>query len=248
MYALILHITEIAELMRHDIKQYPEFKKAQVNVGGNRGGSMGGQSTIDYEIYGYNFEETDSVAQNLKRILESIPGTADVMISRSDYQPEYQVDFDREKLALYGLNLSTAANYLRNRINGQLASQFREDGEEYDIKVMYTPESRTSLEDIENILIYNSAGQAVRIRDVGTVVERFTPPTIERKDRERIITVSTTVQDRPMNLVVKDAQAAIAKMDIPQGIQIELAGSYEDQQESFGDLMTLALLIIIWCI
>ena len=54
--------------------------------------------------------------------------------------PEYQVDFDREKLARYGLNLSTAATSLRNRINGQLASQFREDGEEYDIKVMYAPE------------------------------------------------------------------------------------------------------------
>ena len=77
-------------------------------------------------------------------------GTADVMISRPDYQPEFQVDFDREKLALYGLNLSTAATYLRNRINGQLASRFREDGEEYDIKVMYEPESRTSIEDIEN--------------------------------------------------------------------------------------------------
>jgi len=142
------------------------------------GGGMGGQATIDYEIFGYDFAETDSVARMLQAELRKIPGTADIIISRSDYQPEYHVDFDREKLALYGLNLSTAANYLRNRINGQLASQFREDGEEYDIKVMYAPEHRTSLEDIENILIYNGAGNAVRVRDVGTVVERFTPPTI----------------------------------------------------------------------
>ncbi len=236
-------IVEIAGLMREDLKQYPEYKKAQVRVGGNMG--MGGQATVDFEIYGYDFTATDSVAARLRRELLEIPGTADVLISRSDYQPEFQVDFDRTKLARYGLSLSTAANYLRNRINGSIASRFREDGEEYDIKVMYDPEARTSLSDIENILIYNAQGQGVRVRDVGTVVERFTPPTIERKDRERIITVSTTVQDRPMNLVVKDAQAAIAKMDIPQGIQIELAGSYEDQQESFGDLMTLALLIII---
>ncbi len=236
-------IVEIAGLMREDLKQYPEFKKAQVRVGGNMG--MGGQATVDFEIYGYDFTATDSVAARLRRELQAIPGTADIMISRSDYQPEFQVDFDRTKLARYGLSLSTAANYLRNRINGSIASRFREDGEEYDIKVMYDPEARTSLSDIENILIYNAQGQGVRVRDVGTVVERFTPPTIERKDRERIITVSTTVQDRPMNLVVNDAQAAIAKMDIPQGIQIELAGSYEDQQESFGDLLTLALLIII---
>lgn len=235
-------ITEIAGLMRKDLRNFPEFKKAQVSVGGM---GMGGQATIDYEIYGYDFNETDSVARKLQNALLSIPGTADVIISRSDYQPEYQVDFDREKLALYGLNLSTAATYLRNRINGQLASQFREDGEEYDIKVMYAPENRTSLADIENILIYNNAGKAVRVRDVGKVVERFTPPTIERKDRERIVTVSTVVQDVPMSQVVEASQAKIAQMDIPQGINIQLSGSYEDQQDSFGDLLTLAALIII---
>ncbi len=238
-------IVEIAELMRQDLKNYPEFKKQQVNVGGQRGGGMSGQSTIDYEIYGYDFEETDSTAQRLKRILSGIKGTADITISRSDYQPEYQVDFDREKLAIYGLNLQTAATYLRNRINGSLASRYREDGEEYDIKVMYAPEHRTSISDIENILIYNAAGHGVRVKDVGTVVERFTPPTIERKDRERIITVSTVVSGVPMSDVVTASQAEIEKMDLPQGVNISIAGSYEDQQDSFSDLLMLGLLIII---
>lgn len=238
-------IVEIADLMRQDLKNYPEFKKAQVNVGGSRGSGMSGQSTIDYEIYGYDFEATDSVAQQLRRVLQGIKGTADITISRSDYQPEYQVDFDREKLAIYGLNLQTAAGYLRNRINGSIASLYREDGEEYDIKVMYAPEHRTSIEDIENILIYSADGNAVRIKDVGTVVERFSPPTIERKDRERIITVSTVVSGVPMSEVVAASQVEIDKMDIPAGIAIELAGSYEDQQESFADLLMLGLLIII---
>ena len=238
-------IVEIAEMMREDLKNYPEFKKYQVNVGGNRGGAMGGQSTIDYEIYGYNFEETDSVAQRLTRILQGIKGTADIRISRSDYQPEYQVDFDREKLAIYGLNLTTAATYLRNRINGATSSRFREDGEEYDIKVMYAPEHRTAIEDIENILIYNNAGEGVRVRDVGSVVERFTPPTIERKDRERIITVSTVVSGVPMSDVVAASEAEIDKLDLPVGVNIQLSGTYEDQQDSFGDLLMLAVLIVI---
>lgn len=238
-------IVQIADEMRNDLKRYPEFKKAQVNIGGSRGSGMSGQSTIDYEIYGYDFVETDSVAQQLKRVLEGIKGTADIIISRPDYQPEYQVDFDREKLAIYGLNLQTAATYLRNRINGSIASRYREDGEEYDIKVMYAPEHRTSIADIENILIYSPSGNAVRIKDVGTVVESFSPPTIERKDRERIITVSTVVSGVPMSEVVSASKIEIDKMDIPQGISIELAGSYEDQQESFADLMMLGLLIII---
>ena len=238
-------LTEVAALMREDLKKYPELDKYQVNVGGSRGGSMSGQSTIDYEIYGYDFETTDSVAQRLKRILSSVKGTADIRISRDNYQPEYQVDFDRQKLAIYGLNLTTAANALRNRINGSTASYFREDGDEYDIKVMYDPDHRQSIEDIENILLFNAQGKGVRLKEVGTVVERFNPPTIERKDRERIITVSTVVQDRPMSDIIADAQPLIDKMEVPSGVTINLSGSYEDQQDSFRDLAMLAVLIII---
>jgi HAE1 family hydrophobic/amphiphilic exporter-1 len=238
-------ITEIASLMRQDLLQYPELKKALVNVGGQRGGGMSGQSTLNYEIYGYDFTITDSISQQLKHILEKVPGAADINISRSDYQPEYQVDFDREKLALYGLNLTTAATYIRNRINGSTASYFREDGDEYDIKVMYDPEHRQSLEDIENITLYNAMGKGIKLKEVGTVVERFTPPTIERKDRERIITVSTVVQDRPMSEIIADAQPMIDQIDMPPGVTIQLSGSYESQQDSFGDLGMLAILIII---
>ena len=238
-------ITEIAGMMREDLKQYPELKRALVNVGGGRGGGMTGQNMVSYEIYGYDFTKTDSVAQRLKRILESIPGAADINISRSDYQPEYHVDFDREKLAMYGLNLSSAATMLRNRINGTTASYFREDGMEYDIKVMYDPEHRRSISDIENIMLYNAMGTGVRLKEVGTVTEQFYPPTIERKDRERVITVSTVIQDRAMSEVIADAQPQIDKMDKPGDVSIQLSGSYEDQQDSFKDLAVLGLLIIL---
>ncbi len=238
-------IVELAKEMRADINEnFPDFKKVQVKVGGGDG-AMGGQSKVDFEIYGYDFDATDEVARELKQILTGINGTADVTISRSDYQPEYQVDFDREKLSMYGINLQTAAYYLRNRINGATASQFREDGEEYDIKVMYAPEHRTQISDIENILIYTPSGQGIRLKELGNVVERFTPPTIERKDRERIITVSAVVDGVPMSEVVTAAQAEIDNLHLPPGITIGLAGSYEDQQDSFSDLLVLGLLIII---
>ena len=178
-------LSEICDLMRKDLAGYPEIKKSQVNLGGGMS-AMGGETMLDYEIYGYSFEETDSVAAQLSALLRDIKGVSEVRISRADYQPEYQVDFDREKLALNGLNLATAATYLRNRINGATASQFREEGEEYDIKVMYAPEYRTSIEDIENIVVYNAQGKGVRVKELGTVVERFAPPTIDRKDREPV--------------------------------------------------------------
>ena len=197
-------LSEICDLMRKDLAGYPEIKKSQVNLGGGMS-AMGGETMLDYEIYGYSFEETDSVAAQLSALLRDIKGVSEVRISRADYQPEYQVDFDREKLALNGLNLATAATYLRNRINGATASQFREEGEEYDIKVMYAPEYRTSIEDIENIVVYNAQGKGVRVKELGTVVERFAPPTIDRKDRERINTVSAILSGAAMSEVVAAA-------------------------------------------
>ena len=239
-------VIEICDMMREDLKAYPEFKKTQVNVGGGRGGSMSGQSVVEFEIYGYDFAASDAVAQELKdRLEKNVPGCQDIIISRGDYQPEYHVEFDRQKLAIHGLNSSTAAGYIRNRINGATSSYYREDGEEYDIKVRYAPEYRQSVEDIENIMVYNSMGQGIRIRDLGKVVERFAPPTIERKDRERINTVSAVVSGTSMDKVVKGGLAQIKEMDIPQGIDVQVAGSYEDQQDSFSDLMVLMVLIIL---
>lgn len=235
---------EICDSLRKDLDNTPEIRKSKVIAGGGMS-MMGGQSTLDVEIYGYDFAKTDRIAKELKEKLSKIPGLVNVSVSREDYTPEYQVDFDREKLAINGLNIATASNYLRNRINGLTASLFREDGEEYTIRVAYAPEFRKSIEDIENIIIYNAQGQAIRLKDLGQVVERFTPPTIERKSRQRLITVASTVSGTTLDKAVAAINAEIKTVDIPSDVYTVIGGSYKDQQESFGDLGTLMLIILM---
>ena len=237
-------LEQICDEMRNDLAQYPDFVKTDVKLGGG-GSGMGGQSTASFEVYGYDFDATDRVAKILKEELSKVKGVGQVNISRSDYQPEYQVDFDREKLALHGLNLSTAASYLRNRVNGSTSSYYREDGDEFDIKVRYEPDQRTSIEALENIIIYNQAGEGVRVKDVGKVVQRFSPPTIERKDRERIVTVDAVLSGIALSQGVEAGNKIIEKMELPQGVSIKVAGSYEDQQDANADLGVLAVLIIL---
>ena len=237
-------IAEICDQMRADVKKYPEIARSNISQGG--GGGMGGQTMATFEIYGYDFDITDQLSKSLADSLRKYPLITQVNISRSDYQPEYQVDFDREKLAMHGLNLATAATFLRNRYNGSLATYFREDGDEYDVKVRYEPNSRTSIEDIENIILYSSNGTAVRVKDLGKVVQRELPPTIERKDRERIVTVDAVMAaGAALSDGVEYGLSVIDKMEIPAGYNIDIAGSYEDQQESNADLGTLAILIIL---
>lgn len=240
-----ISLAEICDQMRADIKKIPEIARSNVQLGGGNSG-MGGQTMATFEIYGYDFEITDRLSKELADSLRAWNKVTQVNISRSDYQPEYNVDFDREKLAMHGLNLSTAATYLRNRYNGSLATYFREDGDEYDVKVRYEPASRTSVEDIENIVIYSGSGKPVRIKELGKVVQRDLPPTIERKDRERIVTVDAVLAaGTALSDGVSYGYEIINKMNIPSGYAIDVAGSYEDQQDTNKDMGMLAFLIII---
>src|SRR5574344_82249 len=238
-------LIEICDLMRKDLKNYPLIRTFKVIAGGQSGG-MSGESSADVEIYGYDFATTDKVANEAKEKFSTIPGVHEINISRNEYIPEYQVNFDREKLSINGLNMTTASTYLRNRINGALASYYREDGDEYDIRVRYSPNFRQSVEDIENIVIYNPQGKGIRIRDLGTVEEVLTPPTIERKDRERIVTVSTIV---PKGMAASDLLSAVReKMDeinLPSGITWQFGGTYGDQTDTYGELITLMILIVV---
>ena len=235
--------SQIADVIRNILADYPQFKKVKVTEGG---GGMGGASTVDVEIYGYDFETTDRVAKQIQEKLLASGTCSEALLSRDEYTPEYQVDFDREKLAINGLNTTTAASYFSSAMNGATQSFYREDGDEYDIRVRYAPEFRTSVEDIENIIIYNNQGKGVRIKELGKVVETLTPPSIRRKNRERVVTVSAVVGTGvPLSDVAAAAQKAIDETEIPSELAVKMAGSYEDQQETFGDLIMLLVMIII---
>ena len=239
-------VFEIADEFRADLATIPEIKRSIVSAGGGMGGMMGGGSSVQVQIFGHNLELTSDIANDLVAQFSQLEGARDVRLSRDDMRPEYNVEFDRNKLAYYGLNTSTVATAIRNRINGMTASIYREDGEEYYIKVRYGEEHRTSLEDVENILIYNSRGQGVRVRDLGRVTEVYAPPTIERDNRQRLVTVTVALgHNVALGDMVGRVERVLADYPLPEDVYIDIGGDYEDQTESFAELGTLMLLIVL---
>jgi hydrophobe/amphiphile efflux-1 (HAE1) family protein len=234
----------ISDLLRKDIEKVPDISKYTVSPGGG-GGMFGGQSSLEVIISGYDLDASNKFAHELAERMKNIKGTRDVKVSMEEPRPEYQVIFDREKLAFYGLNTTTAATFVRNRINGLLASRYREDGDEYDVVVRYAESFRESIESIENILIYNNQGKALRVKDVGTVAEYTSPPFIQRENRQRVVKVTSALYRASLTDVVKGIWAEIDKMEVPAGIGIDIGGDAEQQQESFADLLTLLLLVVI---
>ena len=234
---------EIADVIRGILAKHPEIRRANVREGG---GGMGGASSVQVEVYGYDFEETDRVAKELRSKMLADPSFAQVILSRDEYTPEYRMDFDRTKLALNGLNSATAGAAFSAAMSGAVSSFYREEGEEYSIRVRYAPEFRTSIEDMENIVVNNAAGMPVRMKELGTVVETSVPPTIERKDRERVITVNGIVgRGAALSECVAVAQKAIEETEMSPSIFCTIAGDYEDQQDMFRDMLLLIILIVI---
>lgn len=235
-------IDDIAENVRQIIATYPEVINYQVTSGD----MMSNNNNLSVEVYGYDFDETNNVAAELKRrIQKNIPGARDAIISRDEDRAELKITFDKQKLALHGLSASTVSLYVRNRVNGMAAGFLKEDGDEYNIVVRLKEEYRNSISDIEELTLVGTDGRQVKLKELGTIEEYWCPPTIERKNRQRYLTISVSPYRTSLNDLANDVQAELSQMSLPQGVSVSLTGSYEDQQDMFKDMFTLALLIIL---
>ena len=237
-------IEEISEVIREVLVNYPEIVRTRVTTQGGMGG--GGGSTVDVEIYGYSFDETNVLAEQVRNlIIDKVPEARDVTISRDKDRPELNLVIDKEKAAAFGLNAATVSTYVRNRVGGLASGYLKEDGEEYDIVVRLREDDRNSLSDIYNLSIPTATGKIIKLNEIATLEEYFAPPTINRKSRQRYLTVSAMPYDTSLGELVMKVQGVISGVNVPEGITMAIGGDFEDQQEMFGNIIALALLIIL---
>ncbi len=234
-------VWEIADDLRRELERIPDIAEYSVEAGG---GGMG-DTTVDVEIYGYDFNVTSALAETLRREIEAISGAENVQVSRKDDRPELQVVLDRQKLAENGLNTAMVSTALRNRVDGMRSSYLREEGDEYEIIVRYEETFRSSITDIEAIAITNPMGVRIKLGEIGRVEEYWSPPNIERKSRERVVTVSAIPSGIALGDLAGEINAIIETTDIPPGVMINVGGAYEDMMDSFMDLGLLLMISII---
>ena len=237
------NVFELAELMRADLKKYPEV--INYNVSTADGGLMGGGSALQVEIFGYDFDKTNRVTADIRRRLDSIKGAENIQVSRKNDRPELKVRFDKEKLMRHGLNSATVSTYVRNRVDGMVAGKLREEGEEYDIIVRLNEDSRNTIRKLEEMTLLTPQGKQIKLRELGRVEEHWSPPNITRKRKERIVTIDVTPVGVPLGTIAQQIQAEIDKVEIPSEVLVRIGGSYEDQQESFQNLILLLMLSIL---
>ncbi|WP_439184347.1 efflux RND transporter permease subunit [Carboxylicivirga taeanensis] len=237
-------IWELADLIRSKMASMPEIVSYNVST---QSQGMSASNTVDVEIYGYDFQTTTTFANQVAERLKTLEGADDISISREREKPQLQVLFDQDKLAEYGLTTASASTAVNYAMRGLTASKFREEGEEYDIVVRYNDANRTSIADIENISIQSPlTGSLIKLTEIGHVEEYWATPTIERKTRQRIVTVSAApAKGKVLSDVAAAVTTELEDIDIPNNVSIEIGGAYKDMQENNADLGLLFLIIVM---
>jgi HAE1 family hydrophobic/amphiphilic exporter-1 len=234
---------DLADELRADLAKMPEVVDFTVSTTDNMG-SFGG-SAVDVEIYGYNISETNLVAEEIAEKIRKIPGAKDITISRDKSKPELQIVFDQNKMAANGLNTAMASMAVKNRVDGMTATRLRQFGDEYDVVVRFKRDATSTITDIENIGITNPMGQIVRLGEIAEIKEFWSPPSIERKRKERIVRVSFTPYKRSLTDLQVDVQKAIDETVKPSGVMVQISGAIKEQMEAFMDIAMLILISLI---
>ncbi|MDI6606325.1 MAG: efflux RND transporter permease subunit, partial [Candidatus Omnitrophota bacterium] len=241
---------EVAQAVRKKIRNIPGVIKTDVSTGNPLGRLItgGGGKSIQLEVIGNSFRETDDLAERIKGLIEKIPGAVDVTVSREANRPELRIEVDREKAAVLGLDMERIANAVKTYIQGAAATKYREEGKTYDIYVRLQDSSRSRVEDISDLSMISMLGgksRRIKLSNIATVYETAGPQEIEHKNRERVVKVECNAYGRSTGKIIEDINNQLQKITIPANVMINFGGEAEEQKKAFTDLVLLLVLSII---
>jgi len=205
----------------------------------------GGTESVQVEVRGHDLEIAYALAERIKDLVEPVPGVTDVLLSREPGGPEEHVDVDRLKAADMRVTVSQVAETLKTVLSGKRASYYRRGGNEYPIIVKIKDSERLDLRDILDLTLTNDAGEQVVLRNVVTTSPLLGPVRVDRKDQERIITVSANITGRDLASVLADVKKALAQLPVPRDFNVVYGGDYEEQQKAFHELLISIILALV---
>lgn len=208
-------------------------------------GSGSGEESVKIDIRGFDQDIAHSLAQQLIMICESTPGVTDAKLSRDIGSPELEIKIDREKAADLGITVEKAADALRTILAGKNAGVFRENGEEYNILVKVKDADYLSPEELLDMSIPNDKGELVVLKNILTFENDEGAVAIERKNQERVLSVSANIYNRDMGAVIADIDEARKNIVVPEGFAILFSGDYEEQLKAFRELAFAFVLAIV---
>ncbi len=206
---------------------------------------MTSSAPVAIKITGPNLDELRRLANEATEIVRGVAGTRDVESSLTEGKPEVQIKVDRDRAAAYGMTPGQVASSVQNAVQGTVATSYRVEGDEVDVRVRYDPGSRENLDDMGTLMISSATGAQIPLSQVASFQIEAGPTSITRIDQVRTAEVTASLADRDLNAVIKDIDAKMAKMKMPAGYEFEYVGENKEMVESFQSLAMALLLAIV---
>ncbi len=236
---------EIQDKLRKKFDQIPG-----VTYAFQEGGAFTNEKDIEVKVVGFDIAGAKEIANELKTKMEKVKGLVDISLNTKETTPELQVHLDKDLLNHYSLSTLQVASNISTAIQGKIASQFREKGDEYDIYVQFAKEYRNKKESLEQLELALPAGGRIKLKDVATISEEQSSPTIFRENQSRFVSVGCGLSGIDLSSAVSTIKKIIAETPIPSEYQVIIGGTAEDQQEAFFylGLAFIAAILLVYMI
>lgn len=238
-----LDADEVAAMLRKDLIDIPD---ANIKITGMQSGGGPSEAPIVVDVSGPDMEVLQTVAQDVLEVIKDVDGAIDVDTNYKTGKPEIKIKPDREKLALAGLTAYQLATIVRGTIEGLVASEYREDGEEYEIKVKFKEAAVSDPSKIGEIPIMTPSGETMILSQLADLELGEAPTKITRKEKSRTISILANTSGRSVGEVMADIRKQVPqKVEFPLGYTVAYGGEIEMMEESQGDMMMAFVLSII---
>lgn len=237
-------IVSIGEEIRAAISNIPGAE-ISVDTGGSSFGAMTGGAPISIEIQGSDLDVLRKIALDLESLIADVDGAREVKANVDDGAPELQISLNRDRAAQYALNMAMVSQSIQAELQGMVATRYKVDGRELDVRIVPEGQDEISLNDIKNMVIVSPLGMTVRLDDIAELNYGIGPTSISRKNQERMITINAAIADRSLGEVSVDIEKVIESYDMPDGYTYHIGGEQEQYQSAVVDLLPAIALGIV---
>jgi len=206
---------------------------------------LGGDEGLTVEIRGFRFEVLIALGKAVEEALQGIEGITDIRRDIAEGIPQQEIQIDRERVADLGFSIADVTQLIETAIAGSDVGEFRREGNSYRIFVQIKDAEKRSIEEVLDLTLTSPEGEEVALRSVVTTESNRGPQRITRKDQQRIARVSLNVAGRDLGSVAADVKERLATIPLPAGYALNVAGSFEEQQKAFQEMVIALLLAVL---
>lgn len=206
---------------------------------------LGTEEGLQVEVRGYDLNILTALATHAADAMRGVPGVVDLEISKIAGVPQQEIRIDREKIADVGLTVRDVTEALETAFAGSRAGEFRAAGDSYRILVQLEDAEKRSPDEVLDLTLSTPAGDSVALRNLVSSEAGRGPQLIERRNQQRLVKVKAGVTDRDLGSIAEEVQAELNRIPRPQGYELIVAGSIEEQAEAFRELVISLLLALV---